>query len=330
MSGEETLSTQEMDALMSAVRSGTVAVTPAAARPATEPVRYDFLRPSRVSKEHVRALAVVHEEFAKIAAASLSGMVRTIVDVELESVEQAAYGEYVTAMGSPTCAFVFNMEPLKGGAVLELNPAMAFVMMDRLLGGQGLNVPETRDFTEIERAVIERVALRLTGELQQAWQPVRAFTVRLLNLETNPQFIQITSPHEVILVASFRLRIGEQTGALTLGYPYLLLEPVLGSLGGQRWMTTAAAPKPAARTFVMREIAASPLTLRAFLGQAHLTVRELLNLQTGQLVAVDADPKHPVRVEVNGVPKFVGRPGTHHAHLAVELSGRLVERSEDR
>src|SRR5262249_21739205 len=206
-------------------------------------------------------------------------------------------------------------EPLKGGAVLELNPAMAFVMMDRLLGGQGVNVPETRDFTEIERAVIERVAVRLTGELQAAWQPVRALSLRLLNLETNPQFIQVTSPHEVILVASFRLRIAEQSGALTVGYPYPQLEPVLGSLGGQRWTTAAAAPKPAARNFVMREIASSPLTLRAFLGEAHLTVRELLNLRTGQLVAVDADPKQPVRVDVNGVPKFVGRPGTHHAHL---------------
>ena len=327
---DETLSPQEMDALMSAVRSGTVAVTPGATRPAAEAVRYNFLRPSRVSKEQVRSLAVLHEEFAKVAAASLSGMLRTIVDVELESVEQAGYGEYVAAMGTPTCAFVFNMEPLKGGAVLELNPAMAFVMIDRLLGGQGVNVPEPREFTEIERAVIERVAVRLTGELQQAWQPVRAVALGVLNLEVNPQFIQVTSPHEVIVVASFRLRIGEQAGTLSLGYPHLLLEPLLGSLGGQRWTATATAPKPAARNFVMREIAASPITLRAFLGQATLTVRELLNLQTGQLVAVDADPKQPVRVDVNGVPKFVGRPGTHHAHLAVELSGRLTERSQDR
>jgi flagellar motor switch protein FliM len=327
---EETLSAQEMDALMSAVRTGTVAVTPGASRPSSDVVRYNFRRPNRVSKEQVRALGVLHGEFAKVAAASLSGMLRTIVDLELESVEQTAYGEYVGAMGTPTCSFVFNMEPHKGGAVLELNPAVAFVMIDRLLGGQGVNVPEAREFTEIERAVIERIGLRVMIDLQHAWQPVRDFAFRLLNLETNPQSIQVTSPNEVILVATLRLRLGEQTGAITLGYPYLVLEPLLASLGAQRWTPAAAAPKPAARSFMLRELAASPLTVRAFLGQGQLTVRELLNLQAGQLIPIEADPKHPVRVDVNGVPKFVGRPGAHHAHIAVELGGPSEERSPNR
>jgi flagellar motor switch protein FliM len=191
---EETLSAQEMDALMSAVRTGSVAVTPGASRPSADAVRYNFRRPSRVSKEQVRTVGALHEQFARLAAASLSGMLRTIADLELESVEQAAYGEYVAAMGAPTCSFVFNMEPLKGGAVLELHPAVGFVMIDRLLGGQGVNLPEVREFTEIERAVIERVGARLMIALQHAWQPVRAFAFRLLTLETNPQFIRVSSP----------------------------------------------------------------------------------------------------------------------------------------
>ena len=324
----ETLSPQEMDALMSAVRTGTVPVTPAASRPAQAVVRYNFRRPSRVSKEQMRSVAVVHEEFAKTAAASLSGLLRTIVDLELESVEQTAYGDYVAAMGSPTCAFVFYMDPLKGGAVLELNPAMSFLMIDRMLGGNGSKVAAGRDFTEIERAVVERLGHRMMIDLQQAWHPVRAFTFRLMNLETSPQFIQVTSPNEVILVASFRLRIGEQTAAISLGYPYLLLEPVLTGLGGQRWMASGATPpSPEARAFVLKELQASPLVVRAFLGRAQLSVRDLLNLQAGQLVPIEADARQPVRVEINGIPKFVGRPGTHRTHLAVEVSGEPDERS---
>ena len=157
---------------------------------------------------------------------------------------------------------------------------------------------------------------------------MRGFAFRLLNLETNPQFIQATSPNEVILVATLRIRIGEQTGAITLGYPYLLLEPVLAGLAGQRWMASAAsAPKPEARKFMMRELGQSPLILRAFLGQAQISVRELLSLQAGQLIPIEADNANPVRVEVNGKPKFVGRPGTHRTHIAVELSAEPHERS---
>ena len=324
----ETLSPQEMDALMAAVRGGAVPVTPAASRSAGEVQRYNFRRPSRVSKEQMRSVAIVHEDFAKVAAASLSGMLRTVVDLELESVEQTAYGEYVVAIGSPTCAFVFNMEPLKGGAVFELNPTIVFLMIDRMLGGTGLKVSAGRDLTEIERAVIERIGHRVMVDLQQAWHPVRAFTFRLMNLETNPQFIQATSPNEVILVATFRLRIGEQTGAISVGYPYLLLEPVLAGLGGQRWMAAATAPPtPTARQFMLKEIEASPLVVRAVLGRTQLSVRDVLTLQAGQLIPIDADARHPVRVEINGIPKFVGRPGTHRTHLAVELSAESDERS---
>jgi flagellar motor switch protein FliM len=317
-----------MDALMSAVRTGTVPVTPAASRTSNTVERYDFRRPSRVPKEQMRSIAVLHEEFAKVAAASLSGLLRTIVDLELDGVEETAYGEYVVAMGSPTCAFVFNMNPLKGGAVFELNPAIALLMIDRMLGGNGSNVSAGRALTEIECAVVERIGHRVMIDLQQAWHPIRAFTFRLMNLETNPQFIQATSPNEVILVATFRLRIGEQTGAISLGYPYLLVEPVLPGLGGQPWAASPATPPtPEARHFVLKELEASPLVVRAFLGRAQVSVRDVLNLHAGQLIPIEADARQPVRVEINGIAKFVGRPGTHRTHLAVEVSGEPEERS---
>ncbi|MBI1846045.1 MAG: flagellar motor switch protein FliM [Candidatus Rokubacteria bacterium] len=326
----ETLSQQEIDALLNAVHAGKVPVTPSAAAPAVpaQAVRYNFRRPSRVSKEQVRGLETLHEEFAKHAAASLSGLLRTIVDIELEAVEQIAYSEYVMAIPTPTCSFVFNMEPLKGGAVLELNPSAAFVMIDRLLGGQGTAVPAARDLTEIERAVIERIGLRTMVDLQQAWHSVGAFVFRVLNLETNPQFLQVTAPNEVILVATFRLKIGGMTAGLTLAYPYLLLESVIGRLGAQRWQPTATTTAtPEARAFMLSEISHSSIGLRAFLGHARLTVRDLLNLRPGQLIRIDAKAERPVRVEINKVAKFVGRPGTHRTRLAVEVLDHADERS---
>src|SRR5262249_48781764 len=243
-------------------------------------VRYNFRRPSRVSKEQIRGLLLLHEDFAKLAAASLSGILRTMVDIELEAVEQISYSEYVMAIATPTCSFIFNMEPLKGRAVLELTPTLAFVMIDRLLGGRGQGVPAPRDLTEIERAVIEKMGLRAMVDLQQAWQQVGAFVFRILNLESNPQFIQVTAPNEVIMVATFRIKIGPVAGGLSIGYPYLLLESLIPRLGGPRWLSTnTPSATPENRAFMLRELAQSPLTLRAFLGEAKLTVRELLDLK---------------------------------------------------
>lgn len=331
MKTPETLSQQEIDALLAAVHDGSVHVSPGAPAADSAAIRYNFRRPSRVSKEQIRGLQVVHDDFARIASTSISGMLRTIVDIELEAIEQAAYSEYVMAITSPTCAFVFNMEPLKGGAVLEINPQIAFVMIDRLLGGHGQGNATIREFTEIERAVIERAGLRSMVDLQAAWQQVGAFVFRLLNLETNPQLIQVTSPNEVVLVGTFRVKIGDVTGGMTIGYPHLLLESSISRLGAQRWQTqNAARPKPEVRARVLRELTHTSLELRAFLGGATITVRDLLNLRDGQLLPLEVPPKDPVRVEIGAVPKFLGRPGTHRNHLAVEIVAHIDERSSAR
>jgi len=324
------LSEPEMDALLTAVHRGDLSVSPGGARGAAAVVSYNFRRPSRLSKDHVRGLQVLHDDFAKVASASLSGMLRTMVDLELEAVEQIAYSEYIAAMATPTCAFVFNMEPLKGGAVFDLSPQIAFTMIDRLLGGTGLGVPAGRDLTEIERAVIERVGVRVVADLGQAWQQVAALVVRVLNLETNPQFIQATSTNEVILVTSFRLKIGDAVGGMTLAYPYLLLESIIDRLSRQRWIPTGTSgPRPEARAFLLRELSQSPLTLRAFLGRTRLTVGDLLRLRPGQVVPLEARREHPVRVEIDNVPKFVGRAGTHRTRLAVEILAAVDEGNPD-
>ena len=325
----ETLSQHEIDALLTAVHSGSVPVSPGNAGPRSAPIRYNFRRPSRVSKDQIRGLQIVHDDFAKLVAGSLSSMLRTLVDVDLEAVEQTAYGEYVSALTTPTCAFVFNMEPLKGGAVLEINPQLSFVMIDRLLGGRGLANVVVREFTEIERAVIDRVAFRAMVDMQQAWQQVGAFVFRVLNLETNPQLIQVTSPNEVAIVATFRVKVGDLSGSLSMCYPHVLLEPRINRIGTQRWQAHNATPRPEVRARVLRELSQSPLELRAFLGQTTLTVRDLLSLRPGQVLSLGSPSKDPVRVDVNGVPKFAGRPGTHRKHLAVEVLTTIDDQTDD-
>lgn len=333
MRPEEILSQEEIDALLTAVHRGEVPVAPTRTAGTTDrpAIRYNFRRPSRVSKDQLRTLQVLHDDFVKLFASSLSGMLRTIVDLELEAVEQIAYAEYVMAIGSPACAFIFNMEPLNGGAVLELNSQLAFATIDRLLGGNGSTPGVVREFTEIEQVVIERIGLRAMVDLQQSWQQVGAFVMRILNLEANPQFLQITSPNEVVLVAYFRLKVGDVSGGMTIGYPYLLLEPLIPRFGAQRWLSTAKADRdPEARTHFAGEILQTPLDVRVLLGQSSVKVRELLSLSEGALLALDTGPTIPVTVEVGRLPKFKGKPGVSRNHLAVEITDRLNERNRAR
>lgn len=333
MSPHELLSREEIDALLAAVHRGEVAEA-APRREASADrgtVRYDFRQPSRVSKYQLRALHVLHDDFVKLFTASLSGTLRTVVDMELEAVEQIPYAEYIAAIGAPACAFIFNMEPLSGGAVLALNSSLAFAMIDRLLGGSGAAGGVPREFTEIERAIVERVGLQAMVDLQQSWQHVGAFSMRILNLESNPQFLQITSPNEVVLVATFRLKMGEVAGGLTIGYPYLLLEPLIPRFGAQQWLVTAKAnPDPEARSQLVGEVLQTPLEVRVVLGRAALSVRDLLSLGEGCLLTLDSGPEIPVSVEVGRLAKFKGKPGVSRHHLAVEITDRQNERNQAR
>jgi flagellar motor switch protein FliM len=172
----DALSPEEMQALLAAVHEGSVPVTPGQQAGDRQPAPYDFRRPRRVSKDQIRALTNIHKEFAELLSASLSAMLRTMVDLTVETVEQITYSEYTSSLPITTCAFVFNMEPLKAPAVLELAPRAAFVAIDRLLGGQGQDASVTRDLTEIERIVIERLGGRMLIDLAAAWHGVGKFT----------------------------------------------------------------------------------------------------------------------------------------------------------
>ncbi|MFQ5828967.1 MAG: flagellar motor switch protein FliM [Candidatus Methylomirabilia bacterium] len=330
MKPQEILSQEEIDALLNAVHSGEVGVSGAAPSPTSErpALRYSFRRPSRISKDQLRTLQVLHDDFVKLFSASLSGILRSVVDLEVEAVEQIAYAEYTMAIATPACAFIFNMEPLKGGAVLELNSQMAFAMIDRLLGGSGAHRGTVREFTEIERAVIERIGLRAMVDLQQSWQQVGAFVMRILNLETNPQFLQITSPNEVVVVASFRLKMGEVTAGMTIAYPYLLLEPLIPRFGAQRWLSSLNIDQdPEARTHITTEVLETRLPVRVVLGRATLRVRDLLELGQGSLISLDTGPDIPATVEIGELAKFKGKPGVSRNRLALAITSRVSERN---
>jgi flagellar motor switch protein FliM len=329
----QVLSQDEVDALLSAVDRGELgdAVAPNPPPPEARPVyRYNFRRPNRVSKDQIRILQSMHETVARLYTSSLTTMVRGLCEVELRTVEQISYGEFVMSISSPTCIAIFNMEPLKGVGALEMSSHVLFVLIDRLLGGSGLVPVKPREFTEVEQVLIERVYTRAMLDLRQGWQNAGNFGFRIAQLETSAHFLQLTSPNEVVIVVTFRVAVGETEGQMTMVLPHLLLEPIMSKLNTRRWFanlqraTTADEQRGLQDTLVKVH-----LRICGVLTRANLTVQELLKLQPGDVLALGASPDQPAIVEVEGVPRFTARPGISRGRKALQVLTALA-RGENR
>lgn len=320
----EILTQEEIDSLLSAVTKGELP-RPSEAMPSPRRQRnvlaYDFRRPNRISKEQVRTLQILHDTFARTASFSLSAYLRSLVEVRLTSLEQLAYGEFILSVAPPSALGIFEMAPLKGGAVLDVNPHLVFPMIDRILGGSGRASIQVRELTEIERRLLERIFRRLLVDLQQAWVQVGKFEIRLLNLETNPQFVQLTSANEIAILATFDVRVGEVHGVMSLCLPFAMLEPILPKLVTQRWFGAAAARETSGASAEMkRHLRAIPVDVRAVLGAGQVPIGRLTRLAPGDILALPAGRELRVTLEVEGRPLFAGRAGQQQRKRAVEIT----------
>lgn len=323
------LTQDEIDSLLSAVRKGEVpanAEADAAPRPrhnrAVFP--YDFRRPNRIAREQIRALQMLHDSFARGVGSSLSAYLRTLVEVELTSVEQLTYGEFMLSVAAPAALGIFEMNPLKGGAILDLSLHLLFPMIDRILGGPGRPTAQIRELTEIERALVERFYRKMLTDLQQAWLQIGKFEAQLLNLETNPQFVQLTSPNDIAILVTFDIRMGQVEGLLSVCLPFTMLEPILPKLVTQRWFGARMADDAGRVTpEVERQLRATPLTVRAVLDPIWMPLGEVTHLQPGDILPLGNGAEIPVTLEVEGQPRFAGRVGRRQRKRAVEITAMI-------
>jgi len=320
------LSQEEVDALLTAVGRGELDAGSDAALPAAPPnvARYNFRKPNRVSKEQLRMLQSIHETFGRLYAASLTTLLRGMVEIEFRSVEQATYGEFTGALSSPICLAVYKMDPLSGGAVLDVDANLLFVLIERLLGGTGLLPVRVREFTEIERALVEHIAGRAMADLGQAWHHVGAFGFRVDRTETNAEFIQLTSANEVVVVVGFEIKVGDVGGPMTLVYPHVLLEPVMSKLNSHRSVVTAPRTiSPEDGAALTESLLHVGVNVRAVLAELSLSVRDVLAMKPGDILYANRPADGPAVVEVEGVPRFTASPGIANRHKALRLLGAI-------
>ena len=296
---------------------------------------YDFRRPDKLSKDHVRALQMLHENFAGFFMSSLAGHLRTQIEVELVSVEPVPYDEYIKTV-SESLLNILNVETLSGQAIFEIDFAILFSMLDRLLGGKGAAGKVVRDLTDIEKVLASSIVEMGLADLRTAWETVLPLDMAVASMESSPQFVQIVPGNDTIVLVLFQIRMGEFQGAMSLCIPYLLLKPILAKLSTQRWFVSDH--KKASRTHAQqlaKRLHTTTVPCVARLGRTSLTVADLVSLSVGQVLPMEVcpasnDPHAPkdrlgtVDLLIGDQVKFRGRTGLRGKTLAVQIE-QIVE-----
>ena len=281
---------------------------------------YDFGRPNKLSKDQLRTLQIMHESFARGIATSLSGYLRTYVEVEVVSADAMLYEEFSRRVPNPGILAIFALPPLEGNIVVEVNPAIGFAIIDRLLGGPGTGIKRIRELTELEQPVMRRIIERIMSNLGSAWSHLINIDPKFEQLELNPQFAQLAPPKDMVVVISLVLSMRGASGRINLCIPYDVIEPVVPKLSAHYLFSTAkkAAVSEHSDAIGARLMTAS-VPLRVVLGRASVSLKELLDLQVGDYVPLETKKNSLLPVLVGSKPKFLARPGRLGSHLAVEV-----------
>ena len=267
-------------------------------------IRFDFRRPDRIPKSQVRAIHLLHDTFVRNLVSSLSAYLRSYLAVNLVSVEQLSYAEFLDGLPSPTCMVSLGLKPYDGQGVLELNPSLVFPILEMLLGGSGkTTINIQRDITEIEQKLLDGLLRIILQDLREAWRVVTAVDFTVAAMETEPQLLHILAPNEAVVAIAVEVRIGETVGMMNIAMPSIVIK-MMRQKFDQQWSLRKT---HAEEERVLRFLRDASLVLEARLTGPTLTVQDLLGLEEGQLLTFDHPVGRPVDMEVNGGRKFSGR-----------------------
>lgn len=289
---------------------------------------YDFKRPNRISKEQLRAFRGIHDKMARTLASQISSVMRSIVEIQLHSVDQMTYGEFLMSLPSPTSFNVFSVKPLDGNCIMEINPSIAYPMVDRLLGGAGEPYEATREFTDIELNLMDTVLRIIIQTLRDAWAPVIELFPNVESKESSPNVIQIVAQNEIVVMVVMEIVVGHSSGMMNLCYPVITLESILNKLGSRDFMLTETSTKKSRNRELKALVGGARVSLGASLGEADVSVRELLELQVGDILRLNRQADDTAEIVVDGKKRFVGKIGVRRFRKSVEVQ-RVIRSEKD-
>jgi flagellar motor switch protein FliM len=288
---------------------------------------YDFRRPDRIAKEQLRSLHFLHDRFAVNVSTSLSAFLRAMTEVRILAVEQFAYSEFLTSLPDPTAFYAVSLQPLDVLGALELNPAVAFTMVDRMLGGTGESPEPDRPLTEIEQNVVDSVVKVLLDHLSETWRTVTNVEFRIHGRETRPQMLQVTGLNEIVILLTFDVRLAGARGLLNLCIPAAAVE-ALGDTFAQAWHRSRRQPTAKESARLAANLGRVPLPVTAQLSTT-LGARDLIALRPGDVVSLGHGAAQPVSVYVGDMPTFVGHLTRRSGSLGISIEGHAHEVPEE-
>jgi flagellar motor switch protein FliM len=323
----DVLSQNEIDALLSALSTGEMDAEELKKEESEKKVKvYDFKRALRFSKEQIRSLTRLHENFARLLTTYFSAQLRTYVQIGLASVDQLPYEEFIRSVPKMTLLNVFEAYPFEGRILMEVNPNIAYAMMDRVMGGSGTGMNKIENLTEIETRIMSQLFEKTLDSFKEAWTSVIELDPFILDLEVNPQFLQMVSPNETVVVISLNTTIGETSGMINICLPHVVIEPIIPKLSVSHWMQNKKKKRiPGESEFIEQNLKNAFLPFKVELGSSEMSIEEFLHLSPGDCIELNQRIGQPLVIKVENNPKFYGQPGKVKKKLAVQILETIKE-----
>ncbi len=322
----EVLSQSEIDNLLAALSSGELDADQMQDTK-EKPVRdYDFSRPAKFSKEHLRTLEIIYEHYGRLISTNLPVYLRKSVQVTVSSSETLTFSEFSNALSNPVILGIVNFHPLNGNILVELSSNLGFAMIDRMLGGQGLPLEKNRDFSEIEMNILEKMLVIYMQLMHEPWKNVVEIEPILERIETNAQFAQVIAPSDMVALISLGIKIGDTEGYMNICLPFFTLEDVMDKLNTKYWYSTLQREDNVDYEERLESlIKRMDVPVRAVLGRSQVSVSDFLSLQVGDIIRLDTRVDTEMNVFVGNIRKFTALPGSSKENYAVRVTSVVRE-----
>ena len=322
----EVLSQSEIDNLLAAFSSGELDADQMQEPEEKQVKNYDFSRPTKFSKEHLRTLEIIFEHYSRLISTNLPVYLRKNVQIAVASSETVTFNEFTNALSNPVILGIINFAPLNGTIIMDLATNLGYAMLDRMLGGSGVPLEKSREFSEIEMSIIEKILVMFTQLLREPWKNVIDISPVLQRLETNPQFAQVISPNDMIAIVTLNMKIGDVEGFMNVCLPFFTLEDVMDKLNTKYWFSTMQENHDENyEAYIESLIRKADIPIRAVLGKSMISVNDFMNLQVGDCIRLGSRVDDDMNIYVGNIKKFTAVPGSSKEKYAVQVTSVLGE-----
>lgn len=322
----EVLSQAEIDNLLNALSTGELDASDMQDTAERQVKDYDFKRPVKFSKEHLRTLEIIFEHYGRLLSTNLQVYLRKNVQVAVNSSETVTFSEFSNALSSPVILSIVNFAPLAGNIIMELSLNVGYAIIDRMLGGKGTAIERSKDFSEIEMAILEKILVVCMQMLREPWKNVVELNPVLDRIETNPQFAQIIAPSDMIAIVTLNIKIGDVEGLMNICLPFFTLEDIMDNLNTKFWYSTIhESSDENYQQYLEALVKRVNVPIRAVLGTSSVSVNDFINLQTDDIIRLDSEINGDLVVYVGNIKKFTAVPGSSKEKYAVQVTSVLGE-----